>query len=836
MPRFAAVVVSAIVVAGCIDSRLVDCGDGTSCPQGTVCATLSADGARQCPSQAQVAACSGQQPYALCMTPTVPTGACYDSDAGLVCLPSGCGNGLVDPQLGEVCDDGNDVIGDGCSYDCKSNETCGNGYLDPVKLVGGEPVANETCDDGNLVAHDGCSSLCALETPAWTALEYGQPPVEMQVMVSDPVRGRILMFGGENYFTIRRPPVANNGTYEWDGAGWEHKLVSVAPASRTQSAAAYDSARHRAVLFSGQGTLADTWEWDGASWSIIVPAQSPPGRGGHGMAFDPVRKLVVMYGGNDGVSNLGDTWTWDGQAWAELAGEAPPARANMVMAYDPARGAIVMAGGTTDGTTPLLDTWLLDASGWHQVDPGMTTPPLVASAIGWDPINQQLITFGGLSQTTIDGYSQETWGWDGQRWQMLASAGPLERAWTALATDYVRGQVVMFGGEYIPTCGAGCAPSQSDMWSWNGTAWVQLSPAGTPPGLSNSAVAYDPIHARLLVFGGIEPISPGGDTWMFSAGHWDHVATTGPSAQQGAAMAYDPVNDQFLLVGSDPGTWIFADGAWQQSADVSFPGASNGAMAYDAAARVVVLFDGGNTWEWNGSTWDAQPASSNVPGLAQPGMVYDPIDQHVALVAGDVWEWDHAQRTWVSHATATSPGQRSGAGAVWSGARRSILLFGGYGQDALNDAWEWNGSDWRLITTNPITAVSGPIAAPSADGAGMFLYGGSPGIDLGSVTNTERLEWSNGATSEACTANVDLDGDGLAGCADPDCWVSCAPMCPPGAVCDPTWPHCGDGACNTALENCHLCPQDCGPCTAICGDSFCDPPEDAASCPGDCGT
>jgi cysteine-rich repeat protein len=59
-----------------------------------------------------------------------------------------CGNGIVEP--GEVCDDGNNVNGDGCSNQCNSVEVCGNGYLD----------AGETCDDGNTVGGDGCSADC----------------------------------------------------------------------------------------------------------------------------------------------------------------------------------------------------------------------------------------------------------------------------------------------------------------------------------------------------------------------------------------------------------------------------------------------------------------------------------------------------------------------------------------------------------------------------------------------------------------------------------------------------------------------------------------------------
>jgi cysteine-rich repeat protein len=63
-----------------------------------------------------------------------------------------CGNGVTDGPAGEACDDGNAVSGDGCSADCRSNETCGNGIADGA--------AGEVCDDGNTAGGDGCSSDC----------------------------------------------------------------------------------------------------------------------------------------------------------------------------------------------------------------------------------------------------------------------------------------------------------------------------------------------------------------------------------------------------------------------------------------------------------------------------------------------------------------------------------------------------------------------------------------------------------------------------------------------------------------------------------------------------
>ncbi|CAG1023438.1 hypothetical protein DOJK_02343 [Patescibacteria group bacterium] len=83
-----------------------------------------------------------------------------------------CGDGFVQPELGEQCDDGclednirqdgtcNNIEGDGCNANCKL-EFCGDG----VRQIPTSPFATaEQCDDGNTTDGDGCSSVCVLET------------------------------------------------------------------------------------------------------------------------------------------------------------------------------------------------------------------------------------------------------------------------------------------------------------------------------------------------------------------------------------------------------------------------------------------------------------------------------------------------------------------------------------------------------------------------------------------------------------------------------------------------------------------------------------------------
>jgi cysteine-rich repeat protein len=72
--------------------------------------------------------------------------ACVQTEEGSPrCVASSkvntCGNGVVEVVRKEVCDDGNETDGDGCSADCRSDERCGNGIIDTAR--------GETCDCGD---------------------------------------------------------------------------------------------------------------------------------------------------------------------------------------------------------------------------------------------------------------------------------------------------------------------------------------------------------------------------------------------------------------------------------------------------------------------------------------------------------------------------------------------------------------------------------------------------------------------------------------------------------------------------------------------------------------
>jgi cysteine-rich repeat protein len=106
------------------------------------------------------------------------------SGFGRGCSVPRCGDNTLDLKLGESCDDGNEVAGDGCNecraepgYVCWSYGKCEPTFCgDRAVIFDWETQTGETCDDGNAVDGDGCSALCQAER-GWACAWDGCRPL-----------------------------------------------------------------------------------------------------------------------------------------------------------------------------------------------------------------------------------------------------------------------------------------------------------------------------------------------------------------------------------------------------------------------------------------------------------------------------------------------------------------------------------------------------------------------------------------------------------------------------------------------------------------------------------
>ncbi|MBA2544918.1 MAG: hypothetical protein H0V17_35070, partial [Deltaproteobacteria bacterium] len=318
-----------LALASCLSSGVGTCADGKICPADSQCKELAVwapDGTRPqslCVPDDDLVECANRDDLEAC-TAVAGMGACHEG----ACVAFGCGNFFQDPD--EACDDGNIQLGDGCSFACRSDETCGNGFVDPVTQVGdddGDPIfePRERCDDFNISPNDGCSAQCVPELPRWSERKPRTVPDRASpAMAYDAHRGVFVMFGGFKPDSTNEIGFADT----WIGSiadclpdhciAWSESPVSNRPSERRSHAMTFDEARGRVVLFGGQlgpELFDDTWEWDGRAWTQVSIGAGPPSRSRFAMTYDAARRRTVLFGGQNKSGQLDDTWEWDGETW-----------------------------------------------------------------------------------------------------------------------------------------------------------------------------------------------------------------------------------------------------------------------------------------------------------------------------------------------------------------------------------------------------------------------------------------------------------------------------------------------------------------------------------------
>jgi cysteine-rich repeat protein len=810
-PMLRAYVVVWCALGACIEAELVPCENGVACPTGTVCDEPH----KTCVTPEQATVCR----FKLERDPCLENGACHHG----ICVPIECGNWLRDPL--EMCDDGNTQSGDGCSADCSTNETCGNGVIDPAR--------GEVCDDGALASHDGCDSQCQMESPRFTPLvQTIGLSRELSAYAFDDARGTLVIFGGLDENDER-----TGETLELDGTTKTFRVRSptIAPTPRYGAAMAYDAKRSNLVMFGGSdpsGPVADTWTWDGDQWRVMQPATSPSPRLYASITYDSRRKRVLLFGGRGASGVLADLWAWNGATWTELTPAAmPPPRERAMFAYDPLHDRVVLLGGIANGTSQ-PDMWLFDGDTWQTL-----TPPGIPSArfggtMTFDPERGGLVMTGGST-------TSPTQLWDGNQWSVIGVSNTVMTA---------RVHHVAFYDPQIKTIVAGLGAiadvPQPDLHQLDGDAWSELAQTDGPRHMNDVAMTFDMRRGEVVMFGGSFGGSPSFQTWLHDGTTWILKAPLeSPSARFAAAIAYDERRGKTVMWGGstvdeDVHEW---DGFGWSKVTVTGPmPRARAKMAYDPISGTTVLFGGenggtrfGDTWQWDGATWSQMTTSPAPSARSQHAMAYDRargevvlfggIEEGTNLRLGDTWTWT-ASGGWVQEQPLASPSPRIQAVMANDPYRDELVLFGGaVGTGPLGDVWTWDGTTWSRQFPDDPPPLFGNAGATYDNARRHVIISGSQG--------TWRLQWRGAAADEACRSVIDRDGDKLRGCNDPDCSAYCTPLCPdapPGSPC--AGPICGDQMCSP-MESCRLCDRDCGFCTARCGDTYCDGGE---TCPGEC--
>ncbi len=131
-------------------------------------------------------------------------------------------------------------------------------------------------------------------TPIVTA--NSPPPRRASDMAWDRAGGGLLLFSGYQMA---------NDTWFFNGTNWVQKFPTNSPSARYDHSMVTDPVRQRIVTFGGPG-IADQWEWDGTTWLSRTPATLPSARSDTYLAYDIVREEVTMFGS----SATPETWRY----------------------------------------------------------------------------------------------------------------------------------------------------------------------------------------------------------------------------------------------------------------------------------------------------------------------------------------------------------------------------------------------------------------------------------------------------------------------------------------------------------------------------------------------
>lgn len=373
-------------------------------------------------------------------------------------------------------------------------------------------------------AKEGLGGMFAFDGTVWNHIAGASLPATFpardMAVCTDPVRNRLLVYGGEG--SGATPPIYGV-LWEWDGNGWSN--IGNGP-PRRRAALARHPGTGRLVLHGGDDGLlvhGDTWAFDGAFQRV---EESPS------LALtvtDPVRQRIVGVGQEQSGGSQ-HTWEWDGVRWLRVAGPHPRLHS---LVFDASRGQVV--GIENDFSRPILRTWVWSGSAWQLQSPPLDPPWQPSQSLSHDPVRGVLVMFG------LHG----TWEWDGAAWHRRTPANAPQMA-TSNSTqtsvfDPASGTVRLV----LQT------PTGMQEWEWNGSNWSQAPGTGLPT-FAYGELRLDPRNGRVLL------LAAGGGTWVRNAGTWTQITAVAPSP---TTTSPDPF--AAFLRSWAPGSWhaLFADPA-----------------------------------------------------------------------------------------------------------------------------------------------------------------------------------------------------------------------------------------------------------------------------------
>ena len=549
---------------------------------------------------------------------------------------------------------------------------------DRIVIFGGAPAWNAELGD--------TWALSLAGVPHWTQITtQGEtpPPRDRHTAIFDPLRGRMIVFGGHVYADHY---LSDTWALDLKGtAGWTQLAEDGrAPGPRENATAVYDPWHDRMIVYGGfqvvfpTGRLYDdTWALslgEAPAWDSVGMATRPPGRNEHAAIVDPVGRRMVINGGmlsNGSGAALQDVWALALDAepeWSPLATTGgSPAVTGHAAIYSPERGSLIQfAGEPTWNACAELKLQTLSWSVMLPPAPDPSPPRRAWATLLVNPPADRMLMFGGWCWHDLWSFNLD----GAPGWSPLATIGVAPSCGAGnLVYDPVRNRLLALAGD------AYWGRTMDQVWSMSldePRVWVPLSPTGARPlGRIGFSLMYDPRRDRILMFGGTifptrssDSSDSRDDLWLLSLADsmkWEQLVPSGtPGARDGHTAIYDAHRDRMIVYEGERNVACGNLGTCAQPLN-----------------DVWALSLGGDSLAW-------REVSAAVP--ARGPVLIDPQRDRLLVWPGGSTVWTRAlEDTAEWRALVTNgmpPTPRVSPGVTWDAARNQMLVFGGANSNA----------------------------------------------------------------------------------------------------------------------------------------------------------
>ncbi|MCI4357244.1 MAG: PKD domain-containing protein [Thermoplasmata archaeon] len=511
------------------------------------------------------------------------------------------------------------------------------------------------------------------------------------------------------------------------------------------------------------------------------------------MAYDPSLGGTILFGGKDVQGfPLADTWEFVDGNWTDLtplSSPAPMARWGAGLTYDPSVGGLVLFGGHYGGGPQtfasyfLNDTWVFNATGWHNVTRGGGPPPSIGSALVYDSEDGYLLltVYPGL------GPSPNFWTWQGGSWTNITAhvRGKFPLGPTVTVADDPWDGYVLFYGPSVGWCST-IAPLTL---AYRNASFENLTPNQTISQVDSDgaldALAYDPSLGGVVMFGGEDPYCVGQpSTYIFLGGFWENVSNSlgsPPPSTPNARLVYDASWGGDLYVVSngksgpvEPGgfvtTWGLRTGLRATVVATSVAGPPP--LVVSLAAHVGFA-TGAVSYEW--SFGDGTPNAST----SRPTHAYTSFGLFAATVRVSVSPYEtasagvlirvlpgpsvNADWTNISQDSSPLPPANSAVEMAYDPAVRATVLLASpvSGSAPYDTTWEFQNGSWRNVTRDlgaepTVRGSAGLVWDP--DHGQLVLFGGTRrSVPINDTWTFNGSGWTQDNTSSAPPAGAASD-------------------------------------------------------------------------------